>query len=225
MATFPRTMLTQRIYRAAAVLLAATLASTLSIGLAPAASAAETVLRPLATFDDYANGSLRGQGPWSVNVAGAGDGAIASADVPAALSGKAMVNQLTGTGGQPVTYRGNAYAALGALAPAASATAATVFFEFASTRLAGTKLHLGLSADASPGWAWTPPATRSTSPTSARRSPSTRAVWSPGTAAPTGCSAGSGWPTTPCTGSGWSSTTRPTRSGSTPPHPAPRRPG
>jgi glucose/arabinose dehydrogenase len=151
MATFPRTMLTQRIHRAATVLLAATLASTLSIGLAPAASAAETVLRPLATFDDYANGSLRGQGPWSVNVAGAGDGAIASADVPAALSGKAMVNQLTGTGGQPVTYRGNAYAALGALAPAASATAATVFFEFATTRLSGTKLHLGLSVDASPG--------------------------------------------------------------------------
>ena len=86
-----------------------------------------------------------------MNVAGAGDGAIASADVPAALSGKAMVNQLAGTGGQPVTYRGNAYAALGTLAPAATATAATLFFEFATTRLAGTKLHLGLSADASPG--------------------------------------------------------------------------
>jgi hypothetical protein len=133
------------------VLVTATLASTLSIGLAPTASAAETVLRPLATFDDYANGSLRGQGPWSVNVAGAGDGATASDDVPAALSGKAMVNQLTNTGGQPVTYRGNAYAALGTLAPAAKATAATVFFEFATTRLAGTRLHLGLSADASPG--------------------------------------------------------------------------
>ncbi|HVH24023.1 MAG TPA: PQQ-dependent sugar dehydrogenase [Pseudonocardia sp.] len=151
MATFPRTMLTQRIHRAAAVLVTATLACTLGIGLAPAASAAETVLRPLATFDDYANGSLRGQGPWSVNVAGAGDGAIASAEVPATLSGKAMVNQLTGTGGQPVTYRGNAFAALGNLAPAANATAATVFFEFATTRLAGTRLHLGLSADASPG--------------------------------------------------------------------------
>ena len=144
-------MLTHRIHRAAAVLVTATLASSLSIGLAPTASAAETVLRPLATFDDYANGSLRGQGPWSVNVAGAGDGAIASDDVPPSLSGKAMVNKLTETGGQPVTYRGNAYAALGTLAPAAKATAATVFFEIATTRLAGTRLHLGLSADASPG--------------------------------------------------------------------------
>jgi hypothetical protein len=150
-ATFRCIVFTQSLRRASAVLAVAALSVTLSVGLPPAASAAETVLRPLATFDDYANGSLRGQGPWTVNVSGAGDGAIAGDEVPAALSGKAMINQLAGTGEQPVTYRANAYAALGPLSPAATSTAATVFFEFATTRLAGTKLHLGLSADTSPG--------------------------------------------------------------------------
>ena len=106
-------------------------------------------LQPFALFDDYANGSLRTQGTWQVNQPGAADGALAAADVPAVLSGRAMVNQVSGFD-VPVRYRGNAYAALGALA-VDECTTATVFWEFLPTDLADTDLSVGLSADPSPG--------------------------------------------------------------------------
>lgn len=106
-------------------------------------------LRPLAVFDDYVNGSLSTQGTWHVNTPGASDGAIVSAEVPASYSGKTMVNQLERPG-DPVQYRGNAYAGLGDLAIAEGATG-TVFWEFSTDRLAGTDVSLGLSIDASPG--------------------------------------------------------------------------
>lgn len=106
-------------------------------------------LQPFALFDDYVNGSLRTQGTWQVNQPGAADGALAAADVPASLSGKAMVNQLSGFD-VPVRYRGNAYATLGPLA-VAECTTATMFWEFLAPDLVGTDVSVGLSADASPG--------------------------------------------------------------------------
>ena len=116
---------------------------------APQRTVPLTSLQVLADFDDYPNGSLRGQGSWVVNTPGAADGAVASDDVPASLSGKALWNQLSGPGAG-ARYRGNAFAALGDLAVADGATA-TLFFELATTRLARTRLHLGLSSDPSPG--------------------------------------------------------------------------
>jgi hypothetical protein len=83
--------------------------------------------QPLALFDDYITGSLRAQGPWSVNTPGAADGAFAHADVPAVFSGKALA-MLHGGENPAVQYRGNAYAALGALSLPAASTG-TVFFE------------------------------------------------------------------------------------------------
>lgn len=105
--------------------------------------------QPLALFDDYITGSLRAQGPWSVNTPGAADGAFAHADVPAVFSGKALA-MLHGGENPAVQYRGNAYAALGALSLPAASTG-TVFFELLAADAAKTRLNVGLSADASPG--------------------------------------------------------------------------
>ncbi len=105
--------------------------------------------RPLAVFDDYANGSLRGQGPWHVNTPGAPDGAVVSEEAPASLSGKAM-SVLLSERPEPVRYRGNAYAELGDLAVEADATG-TVFWEFVADDLAATGLDIGLSANPTPG--------------------------------------------------------------------------
>ncbi|RIJ70598.1 hypothetical protein D1871_18615 [Nakamurella silvestris] len=128
------------------------LGSTIGLGPVPTAGATQAApadFRPLSTFDNYVNGSLRTQGTWSVNVPGGADGAVVSADVPGSFSGKAMVNQLSGLP-TPVKYRGNAYAGLGNLS-IADGQAGTVFWEFSTTNLAKTGLNLGLSADSSPG--------------------------------------------------------------------------
>jgi hypothetical protein len=122
--------------------------------LLPSAVATPTAAAParlslVDDFDAYVPASLREQGPWHVNTPGAADGAVASGDVPTDLSGKALLDDLDGQGG-PIRYRGNAYATLGPRAVPAGATG-TVFFELATRSVARTKLHLGLSADASPG--------------------------------------------------------------------------
>lgn len=103
---------------------------------------------PLATFDDYANGSLRSQGPWQVNTPGATDGALAGDDVPVVFSGKTMLNELDTA--EPVQYRGNAYAELGDLAVQDGVTG-TLFLEVLTTDTSATALNLGLSDDESPG--------------------------------------------------------------------------
>ncbi|PWV52348.1 sorbosone dehydrogenase family protein [Nocardiopsis sp. L17-MgMaSL7] len=105
--------------------------------------------RPLAVFDDYANGSLRSQGPWHVNTPGAPDGAVVSEEAPASLSGKAL-SVLLSERPDPVRYRGNAYAELGDLALEPDATG-TVFWEFVADDLAATGLNIGLSANPTPG--------------------------------------------------------------------------
>ena len=64
-ATSRHGMFTHRSSCAAAVLAVSALAAGLGRRARPGRVRCETVLRPLATFDDYANGSLRGQGPWS----------------------------------------------------------------------------------------------------------------------------------------------------------------
>ncbi|UED85439.1 PQQ-dependent sugar dehydrogenase [Streptomyces profundus] len=114
----------------------------------PPAATAEG-FAPLAVFDDYANGSLRSQGPWFVNTPGAPDGAVVSDEVPGSLSGKALTIFLSERD-VPVQYRGNAYAELGELAVPAEA-AGTVFLELVTEDLAATALNIGLSADESPG--------------------------------------------------------------------------
>lgn len=127
------------------VVVVATSGSTAGVG----GQRADGAFAPLALFDDYADGSLRGQGPWSVNTTGAADGALVSDVVPGDLSGKAMVDQLTGFD-EPVRYRGNASAALGALA-VPDGSSATLFLQVQATDLARTDLHLGLSSNPTPG--------------------------------------------------------------------------
>lgn len=128
---------------------------------APATVAAEQALasgppdaiadgfQPLAVFDDYANGSLRSQGPWHVNTPGAPDGAVVSEEAPASLSGKALSIFLSERP-TPVQYRGNAYAELGDLTLEADATG-TVFWEFVADDLQATALNIGLSENPTPG--------------------------------------------------------------------------
>ncbi|GAA1769633.1 PQQ-dependent sugar dehydrogenase [Agromyces humatus] len=122
-------------------------------GIAPAtAQPPDSVtagFQPLALFDDYISGSLREQGPWHVNTPGAADGAFASSEVPASLSGKALALLHGGTNPN-VQYRGNAYASLGDLAIEASARG-TLFFEVLADDPSRTRLNVGLSADDSPG--------------------------------------------------------------------------
>ncbi|MEV7007931.1 PQQ-dependent sugar dehydrogenase [Streptosporangium sp. NPDC051022] len=108
-----------------------------------------SALCPLATFDDYANGSLRSQGTWHVNTPGAADGALAGDAVPAGFSGKTLIDKLD-IGAQAIQYRGNAYAALDDLS-LAEGTTGTLFWEFAADDPAKTDVSMGLSADASPG--------------------------------------------------------------------------
>lgn len=95
-------------------------------------------------FDDYLNGSIRGQGNWEANPPGALDGAIISSDINESFVGKALMNDPNG-----VDFRGNAYKPLESNS-ISEGNKGTLFFQILGDDLANTYSHFGLSDLVSP---------------------------------------------------------------------------
>ena len=95
-------------------------------------------------FDNKLNGSIRSQGEWQTNPAGAMDGAIVTDTPPSPISGKALMIDPNG-----VQFRGNTYLSLADKAIREGSTG-TLFFQIYIEDLNDSYSHFGLTDLANP---------------------------------------------------------------------------